>query len=147
MKKDQIEKNGFRTVKRMLVFMKLTLIFLAAGILHVSGNPKAQAKVTLKLNNVEIAKGLNTIETNFNYRFLYNNNLKSIKTKINIDVKDEYINGVLDKMFSGTDLSYKMLDNNLIVVLANTTALQDIKVTGKITSSKDDQPLVGATSV
>ncbi len=145
MKKDQIEKHGFRTVKRIFVFMKLTLIFLAAGILHVSGNPKAQAKVTLKLNNVEIAKGLNTIETNFNYRFLYNNNLKSIKTKINIDVKDEYINEVLDKMFSGTDLSYKMLDNNLIVVLANTTALQDIKVTGKVTSSKDDQALVGVS--
>ncbi len=139
MKKDlTTAKNGFHTVTKVLVFMKLTLVFLAIGILQVSGKVNAQEKVTLKLSNVEIAKGLNTIENQFNYRFLYNNNLKSIKTKINIDVKDAPISQVLDQMFMGTDLSYKMLENNLIVVLSSTLVLQDIKITGKITSDKGE---------
>jgi TonB-linked SusC/RagA family outer membrane protein len=139
MKKDlTIEKSGFHTVQKVLVFMKLTLVCLSIGIMQVSGKVNAQEKVTLKLTNVEIAKGLTTIENQFNYRFLYNNNLKSIKTKINIDVKDEVISQVLDQMFMGTDLSYKMLENNLIVVLSSALTLQDIKVTGKITSDKGE---------
>ena len=70
--------------------------------------------------------------------FLYNNNLKSISAKINIDVNNVGIRELLDKMFIGTDLTYKMLENNLIVVLSNTLAFQDIKVTGKITGANGE---------
>jgi TonB-linked SusC/RagA family outer membrane protein len=137
-KKIMSVEHGFPFVKKVLIFMKLTFVFLLAGILHVSGKVNAQQKVTLKLNNVAISKGLNAIEDRFSYRFLYNNNLQSIKMKINIDVSDAKINDVLDKMFSGTDLSYKILDNNLIVVLVKTEALQDIKITGKITGGNGE---------
>ena len=47
-------------------------------------------------------------------------------------------------MFAGTDLAYKMLDNNLIVVLSNTLAFQDIKITGKITGA-NGEPLSGVS--
>ena len=50
---------------------------------------------------------------------------------------------VLDKMFVGTDLTYKMLENNLIVVLSNTLAFQDIKITGKITGARRGSPYRG----
>ena len=36
-------------------------------------------------------------------------------------------------LFSGTDLTYKMMDNNLIVVTSKDLAVQDIKITGKVT--------------
>src|SRR5450432_263469 len=132
------ESNCFHTVKKALFIMKLTVVFLMVGILHVSAKVNGQTKISLKLNHVEISKVLRTIENQGDYRFLYNNNLKSISAKINIDVNDAGIKEVMDKMFSGTDLTYKILENNLIVVLSSTLTLQDIKITGKITGTNGE---------
>ncbi len=59
-------------------------------------------------------------------------------------MNDAGIKDVLDKLFVGTDLTYKMLENNLIVVLSNALAIQDIKVTGKITG-ENGEALTGVT--
>ncbi|HVM87318.1 MAG TPA: TonB-dependent receptor [Puia sp.] len=134
----------FHTVKKALLVMKLTFVLLMAGILQVSAKVNGQAKVSLKLNQVEIAKALKSIENQGDYRFLYNNNLKSLKQKISIDVSSTGIKDVLDKMFVGTDLAYKVLDNNLIVVISSMLTLQDIKVTGKVTG-ESGEPLSGVS--
>jgi TonB-linked SusC/RagA family outer membrane protein len=139
-----IESSGFHTVKKALFFMKLTFVLLMAGILQVSAKVSGQAKVSLKLNSIEIGKALKAIENQGDYRFLYNNNLKSIRQKISIDANAAAIKDVLDKMFTGTDLAYKILDNNLIVVLSNAIAIQDIKVTGKVTG-ENGEPLSGVS--
>ncbi len=145
MKKSQtIETSCIHAVKKALFLMKLTFVFLLVGILQVSAKVNGQAKVSLNLKNVEIAKALKTIENQGDYRFLYNNNLKSISAKINIEVSDAQIKEVLDKLFIGTDLTYKILDNNLIVVLSNTLLFQDIKITGKITG-ETGEPLSGVS--
>ena len=139
-----IESTCFHTVKKALLIMKLTFVLLLVGILQVSAKVNGQSAVSLKLINVPIAKALKTIENQGDYRFLYNNNLKDISAKINIDVNDAGIKDVLDKLFVGTDLTYKMLANNLIVVISNALAIQDIKVTGKVTG-ENGEPLTGVT--
>jgi TonB-linked SusC/RagA family outer membrane protein len=133
-----IESRLLHALKKVLIVMKLTFVLVMVGVLQVSAKVNGQTKVSLKLSNVEIAKVLTTIESQADYRFLYNNNLKSISQKINVDVTEADIKEVLDKVFVGTDLTYKMLDNNLIVVLSNTSAVQDIKVTGKITGENGE---------
>ncbi len=138
------ESSCFHAVNKALLVMKLTFVFLMVGFLQVSAKVNGQAKISLNLSHVEIAKILKTIENQGDYRFLYNNNLRSIRSKINIDVSNEGITDVLDKMFIGTELTYKLLENNLIVVLSNTLALQDIKITGKITDN-NGEPLSGVT--
>ncbi|MHA4809200.1 TonB-dependent receptor [Flavitalea flava] len=131
-------------VKKALLIMKLTFLLMFAALLQVSANVNGQGKVSLKLNQVEISKGLNSIERQGTYRFLYNSRLEAIRKKITIDVTDSEIKDVLKGMFIGTDLSYKILDNNLIVVLSNTLALQDIKITGRITG-ENGEPLSGVS--
>lgn len=133
-----IESRRLHTVKKVFIVMKLTFILVMAGVFQVSAKVNGQSKISLKLNSVEIAKVLTTIENQADYRFLYNNNLKSISQKINIDVNKAEIKEVLDKLFVGTDLTYKMLDNNLIVVLSSALAVQDIKITGKITGENGE---------
>ena len=125
---------GPHAVKKALLVMKLTFLLMFVAILQVSAKVNGQEKISLKLNQVEISKALNSIEKQGVYRFLYNSRLSMIRTKVNIDVKDLGIKDVLKNMFAGTDLAFKMLDNNLIVVISNTLAFQDIKITGKITN-------------
>ncbi len=120
-------------VKKALLFMKLTFLLVLVATLQVSANVNGQGKVSLKLDHVEISKALNSIEKQGTYRFLYNSRLNDISNKISIDVSDSGIKDVLNRLFVGTELTYKVLENNLIVVLANNLIKQDIKVTGKVT--------------
>jgi TonB-linked SusC/RagA family outer membrane protein len=119
-------------VKKALLVMKLTFLLMFVAILQVSAKVNGQGRISLKVNGVEIAKVLNSIEKQGVYRFLYNSRLNMIRTKVSMDAKDLDIKDVLKNMFTGTDLGYKILDNNLIVVLSNTLAFQDIKITGKV---------------
>src|SRR5882757_5280351 len=100
--------SRFHAVKKALLIMKLTFLLVLAGVLQVSANVNGQVKVSLKLDKVEISKALNTIEKQGTYRFLYNSRLESIRQKINIDVSNLEIRDVLNQMFRGTDLTYKM---------------------------------------
>jgi TonB-linked SusC/RagA family outer membrane protein len=142
-KKLTVGGKPLHAFKQAFLIMKLTFLLILAGILQVSAKVSGQ-KISLKLDKAEISKVLNTIEKQGTYRFLYNSRLESIKQKVNIDVNGMAINDVLNKMFAGTNLAYKMLDNNLIVVLSNTAEFQDIKITGKITGD-NGEPLSGVS--
>jgi TonB-dependent starch-binding outer membrane protein SusC len=139
-----IGASWLHAVKKALLIMKLTFLLLTVAMLHASAKVSGQAKVTLKSEQVEIAGVLAKIEKQTNYRFLYNNALKSIRQKIDIDVQDAGIKDALDKIFAGTDLTYKMLENNLIVILSNSPGFQDIPVSGKVTGPNGD-PLPGVS--
>ena len=132
-----IGASYLHAVKKALLIMKLTFLLLTVAMLHASANVSGQARVTLKSEQIEIAGVLTNIEKQTSYRFLYNNALKDIRQKIDIDVTDQTIQEVLNKIFIGTDLTYKMLENNLIVVLS-ATQTQDIQVTGKITGENGE---------
>ncbi|MES1160367.1 MAG: SusC/RagA family TonB-linked outer membrane protein, partial [Bacteroidota bacterium] len=112
--------------------MKLTFLLIFVAMLQVSANVNGQGRVSLNVKQVEISKVLNSIERQGIFRFLYNSRLNGIGNKINVEASNEPIGEVLGKMFTGTDLTYKLLDNNLIVVLSKTLAVQDITVTGKV---------------
>ena len=125
-------------VKKVLLIMKLTFLLVFLAMLQVSANVNGQGKVSLKLNQTEISKALNSIERQSSYRFLYNSRLDAIRRRINLDVTNLEIKDVLNRMFLGTDLVYKILENNLIVVLSSALVLQDIKVTGRITGENGE---------
>jgi TonB-linked SusC/RagA family outer membrane protein len=132
--------------KKALLVMKLTFLLMFVAVLQVSARVNGQERVSLTLRQVEISKALNTIEHQGNFRFLYNSRLGAIHKKINIDVRNMEIGQALTALFTGTDLSFKMLENDLIVVLSSTLAAQDIKVAGKVTG-ENGEPLSGVTVV
>src|SRR5207253_2689460 len=133
-----IEGVSPHAVKKALLVMKLTFLLIFVATLQVSAKVNGQGRVSLNLRQVEISKALNSIEKQGVYRFLYNSRLNTIRKKIDIDVKDLEIKDVLKDMFIGTDLTYKVLENNLIVVLSNALTAQDIKITGKITGENGE---------
>jgi len=131
-------------VKKALLFMKLTFLLILVATMQVSARVNGQERVSLNLRQVEISKALNSIEKQGVYRFLYNSRLNTIHKRINIDVKELGIRDVLQNMFTGTDLTFKVLENNLIVVVSSSPEAQDIKITGKITG-ETGEPLSGVS--
>jgi TonB-linked SusC/RagA family outer membrane protein len=118
--------------------MKLSFLLILAGSLQVSANVNGQTSISLKVNKVEISRLLKTIERQGTYRFLYNSRLSDMHDVINLDVANASISETLAKAFAGTDLTFKILDNNQVVVLSSTLAVQDITVTGKITGDNGE---------
>ncbi|RYF81395.1 MAG: SusC/RagA family TonB-linked outer membrane protein, partial [Chitinophagaceae bacterium] len=81
------------------------------------------------------------------YHFLYNQSLISNKPKVNIDVRDADITTVLGILLSNTGISYRLMENNLVVLKEEQTgqlSSPDIRITGKVTGTANE-PLVGVS--
>lgn len=124
--------------------MKITLFLIVLSVCQVHANVYGQGNITLNLQQTSIDKILNKIEKTDGFRFLYNYDLKALKTKVNVDVKNSSIREALDKILSNTDLTYKLLDNNLVAIISQTQEKQEIRVTGKVTGP-NNEPLFGVS--
>jgi len=114
--------------------MKLTTILIICFTLQVSAKGFGQKRLNLQFQKTEIARILTTIEKSTSYRFLYDNSLKGVKLKVNLNVKDADIKQVLDQMFTNTGLSYQFMENDLIVIRDGAAAGEVVQavVTGKV---------------
>ncbi len=125
--------------------MKLTIIILLFTVFQVSASTTSGQNISLSMNNADIKNVLKTIERDGNFRFLFNSDLKDIKKKVNVSVSNKTIAEVLNTLFSETNLTYKLLNNNLVVVLStNAAENKAIKVTGRITG-ENGEALAGAS--
>ena len=118
--------------------MKLSLMLILLAVIGAHAGVFAQGSITLNMRQVEIKKVLNKIEKEGEFRFLYNYDLISLKKKVDADFEGSSIKDVLNNIFANTDLTYKILDNNLIVVMSSTQDKQDIRITGKVTGANGE---------
>lgn len=119
--------------------MRLTVACLLIACLHVAASGHTQDKVTLNLKSVELRKVLLTIEKKTDYRFLFNEALLAGKPKIDVIVSDAPVLKLLDEILDRTGITYRVLDNKLVVLkeMEDKAALdnmQDIRVSGRATS-------------
>ncbi len=119
---------------KFLLHMKLTIAFILITGLQLSAKTYSQQRITLKLQSAELKTALKQIEKKSIFRFLYNNDVLSADQKINIDADNLLVTDVLNSLFSNTNLTYRILDNNLVVITQKNFVVQDIKVTGKVTN-------------
>src|SRR5690606_21186855 len=96
------------------------------------------------MHDTEISKVLTAIEKQSNYRFLYNSRLQDMGRKVTITVREAGIDEVLNRVFSGSSLTYRKLENNLIAIRSTNVDEQDIRVTGRVTGS-NGEPLQGVS--
>lgn len=132
---------------KVLLIMKLTTVLLLISFMQVSARGFSQSKITLKLQAVDLKKVLFQIEKKSDYRFLYNDDAVSKgNQKVEINVENAKVTDVLNRILAGTNLIYKLLDDNLIVLSSVDNAISDVKITGKVTSTTGEI-LVGASVV
>lgn len=122
--------------------MKFTILLLLIGAIQVSARAYSQP-LSLNVQQVEIKKVLNSIEKKTSVRFLYNYDLGGLKKKVDLNVVDVDVLSALQKLLSGSGLSYKTLSNNLIAILAAGEPEQpQTKVSGRV-ADETNTPLQG----
>jgi TonB-dependent starch-binding outer membrane protein SusC len=127
----------------IIIKCSVLLILISVANAQARGN---QSSITLSMEHAEISKVLNKIEktTAGEFRFLYNYDLPSLKKKVDVNFQQTTIADALSKLFANTDLTYKILENNLIVVMTAGTEKQQIRITGKVTGASGE-PLPGVS--
>jgi TonB-linked SusC/RagA family outer membrane protein len=130
---------------KTLLVMKLVIAIIFFGALQVKAAPVMGQSINLTVTQTEIKKVLKTIESEGFYRFLYHSDLKGLKQKVDFTANNLTIAQTLTNLFVGTSLTFKQLNNNLIVVLSsNKEENTSIKVTGRVTG-ENGEALAGAS--
>ncbi|MFC4231957.1 TonB-dependent receptor [Parasediminibacterium paludis] len=118
----------------MKLFIAITLI----TSLQLSAKTYSQQRITLKVQSTELKSALKQIERKSEFRFLYNNDLLTSNQKVSINANNMLVTDILTDIFKATPLSYRVLDNNLIVITPIKQVTQDIKVSGKVTGTNGE---------
>jgi len=98
--------------------MKLSILMLIIGICTVSAtNLHSQvARYSLQLNNKPIKEVIQEIEKSSDYVFVLSDNIgKEIETKVNLHAENDAIDQILERIFVHTNLSYKVIDRQIVV--------------------------------
>ncbi len=135
---------------KLLRTMRLTLFAILVSVVQIfATNADAQqTRLSLNLKNTSIRSVLGQIENQTDFYFIYNAKAVDVEKKMSIEVENESISEILDKIFEGTNVTYK-IDKRQIAIstnLAENAVQQEITVSGRVTDSSGS-PLPGATVI
>ena len=138
-----------RRLKTLLLTMRLTSLFLFLAIFQVSASTYSQnTKFNIKLTEKTVKDVLVEIEDQSQFHFLYNDEFTDLSRKISIDVNNAKVEDILNELFDESDITYKVLSNNLIVITPSKASIvQPARVTGKVIDSKTGEALIGVNVV
>jgi len=117
---------------------RFLFVFVFVVSLHVSAALHSQNKmVTLQLKGASLEEVIQSLKLQTDYGFFYNIDSKDVKdlTNISIDVKNMTLDEVLLRILKGTNLTYTIVNDVVILNARNAVTVND--------SLRKDQVLVG----
>jgi hypothetical protein len=138
-----------RKKNKILLIMKLSAILMVVFCLNISATGFGQ--FTFKAEGKTVREIFNIIEQGSNYRFFYNDEFETASKVLDLEINNQDINQVLDKILASTDYTYKVFENNLIVISlkGNVRELSDLqqKIVRGVVSDDKGNPAIGVTIV
>ncbi|WP_176221447.1 TonB-dependent receptor [Massilibacteroides vaginae] len=135
--------------------MKVTVIVLFTCVyaLFATEASSQNTKVSIYADNLSVREVIREIEEQTDYLFVYNKNEVNVNRSILLNVVDEPIFDVLNKIFAETEVEYKLVGKNITLIKRSLLSEKNKidqqtpkKVTGAITDQKGE-PIIGANVV
>ena len=138
-------------VRKIWMTMRLISILFFVSLFHVSASVYSQkAKLNIKVENATLEQIFKTLQNQSEFDFFYKNEQIQSDSRISAQYKNETIEVILDKILSGTGLTYVILDKDIVISSKeagnNTITQQQKSVSGKITDTSG-LPLPGVSVV
>lgn len=151
-------KNGFKrdSISNFgwLKCMVLIFMFGMLNVCHASADTQRNL-LTLKVSNKSLGNVFSMIQKKTDYTFFYSSESLDVNRKVSIDVKNEKINNVLNKLLDENDNTYSVNGNKVYIkkaVKENRVAPQPAKrissghnMTGRVFDANTEEPLIGVT--
>ena len=130
------------------LIMKFLVLLLFVSTLQLSAGVYSQeARVSLHLENASFEEVVKVLERTTDYTFLFRDNQVAGIRNLNLAYTDVDIKVVLDACLKGTRLTYRLVDNTIViqhVVVASVDTLSKFTVKG-IVKDKKGELLPGVT--
>lgn len=142
MKKNRLCHRSYRGhVKKLLMLMKLCVLFICVFTLTISANSFAQQElVSFDLKNVTVKELLDEIQKQTNLCFLFNPEQTGKLGKLSLRTDNEIVENVLNRIFDGTELTYKFRDKLIVIMQKESEddGPEGMRITGKVTDEKGE---------
>ena len=126
---------------KLAVFLILFTSFQAVAI-----NSLSQERIDLNLKNKTIVTVLKDIESNYSYRFFYNDSVAVSSQRVDVYAKNATIDFVMQQLLQATSFSYKKINDGLYVIIGTDIIKPILPVTGSITDATGN-PIAGASVI
>lgn len=142
-----------RGMKKVPLVMKMTFFMLFCAVGFISANDGYAPKTVLSLvvHDKTVSEVLNEIEQETEFTFFYNTRQIDVKRHVSVQADSEDIFKVLDKIFGGTDVVYKVLDKDIILSNTMINASTDrTRQAGNVKGRVVDingEPIIGANVI
>ncbi len=125
--------------------MKLIFIFTCTLLINVTASVYSQnTQFTFSVEGKTIKDVFRLIEKESQFRFLYNDDFTDLNRTVTIDVKSNKVEDILNKMLNQSEITYHIMDNNLIVITP-VGLVQGIRITGVVSDKGEPLPGVNVT--
>ena len=128
-------------VRKMLLCMKLTLVISLVAVLQTWAAVSYSQTTTLSINlkNATVQAVLQQVEDQSEFYFLYSRSLIDVDRTVDVLLKNAKINEVLNALFNGTDVAYKVDGRQIVLSKKSESSAFDSQqqksVSGKVTDS------------
>ncbi|MEL7588318.1 MAG: TonB-dependent receptor [Prolixibacteraceae bacterium] len=129
--------------------MKVLFILLTVTLVSFASGSYSQTKnFTFQLRNVNLLEVFEQIEAQSDIQVAYDISAIDITKKINVDVSEESVERILQKVLEDTGLSFRVMDRYVIITkdqkTSGTESFQQRAISGKVTDTSG-LPLPGVS--
>jgi TonB-linked SusC/RagA family outer membrane protein len=94
------------------------MLILSTCIAVANNTITQEIKLSFHFSDISIKEAMTEIEKNSDYVFVWTDNIdKETSRKVNVSENDAAVEQILDEMFTGTQLSYRIWDKQVVVYL------------------------------
>ena len=130
----------------LIMRISLTLLFLVVLQLSAENSYAQRMRIAISMSNVSVEQVLNKIEETSDYVFLYNDETIQKSRIVSVRSKSGKITDILDDIFKGTDISYTVIDKQIILSKSNKVnqPAKAIQIKGTVKDALGE-PLIGVS--
>ncbi len=103
-------------IKKLVLMTKLTIFLSLFFVVQLSASVYSQTRLTVDSKNKTVKEVLLDIENQSEFRFFYNEQFTDLNRYVKFNIDNESIDKVMDKLFESSNFTYKIMENNLIVI-------------------------------
>ncbi len=131
-----------RNILKLVLMTKLTIFLTLFCVLQLSATVYSQTRLTVESKNNTVKEVLSKIESQSEFRFFYNEKFMDLNRRVGFNINDQSIHEIMNELFDASEVTYKIMENNLIVITPDGN--QQKTITGKVIDDTG-QPLPGVT--
>ena len=127
--------------------MKISMILLLVGIMHLSASTFSQTKVSLNMKDATVQEIFSSLEKMTNYTFLYKLDLVDKCGRMDVNATDKDFNQLLEDLLRPLGLSFKIDDRVVVITAREDEEKKDMVIIKGVVKDENGQSLPGVTIV